>query len=48
MSTPTKSLDRAPLLQQIQEQLKAKMDTPIMASSPVVREIQAKRDTRRA
>jgi hypothetical protein len=48
MSKQEKPLERAPLLQQIQANLKDKMTHPVMADSPVVREMLVKQGERRA
>lgn len=42
MTQQNKNLERSPLLQQIQENLRAQVRHPIVASSPVVKEIIAR------
>lgn len=44
MNSQTKSLDRSPMLQEIQERLHQQMNSPVLASSPVVREMQARKE----
>lgn len=46
MKDNNKALDRAPLLQQIQQNLRAQVRHPIVASSPVVKEIIARKTAR--
>lgn len=49
MDKQPRQLDRAPLLQRIQENLRAQVQHPIVATSPVVKEIvarQASKDVR--
>lgn len=43
MTQQNKNLERSPLLQQIQENLRAQVRHPIVASSPVVKEIIARK-----
>lgn len=44
MNSQPKQLQRSPMLQQIRDQLRAQLRHPVLATSPVVKEIKAKQE----